>query len=134
MVSGLLPFIAASYLTLPGVNLVTGTEAEFIIISYGAVILSFLGGIRWGAALQNGPPAVLFGSVLPSLAGFVSLLLVISLPRIAMPWAILVLLAGFASQAAWDYFAPGPLPAWFVRLRILITSVVIVCLLVALSL
>jgi hypothetical protein len=131
MAAGALPFIAAAYLTLPNVALDAGIQGEILIIVYGAIILSFLGGIRWGAALQNGPPAMLFGSVLPSLTGFAALLLCFGFRLFGLNPSLWLLVAGFVAQAAWDYFAPGTLPNWFVRLRMVISAIVIGCLLIA---
>jgi Protein of unknown function (DUF3429) len=132
MASGALPFIAAAYLTLPGVSLDAGIQGELLILVYGAVILSFLGGIRWGAALQSGPPAVLFGSVLSSLVGVSALLMGFGFRLFGLSPSLWLLVAGFTAQAAWDYFGRGTLPDWFVRLRMAISTIVIVCLLITL--
>ena len=93
-------------------------------IAYGAVILSFLGGIRWGSAVAtgNGRPTGLGFSVLPSL------------------WAVFLLWWADPSTAAWGMFAgfvllgladgffvvPG-LPSWMQRLRLRLTAAVAAC-------
>ena len=125
MASGALPFIAAAALALSNAGDVRGFQADQIAIAYGAVILSFLGGIRWGDAVLKGPAATLFISVLPSLAGFAALL-------INNFNGAMILIAGFALQAVWDFFAPGTLPKWFIHLRMLVSAIVIACLAITL--
>ena len=89
--------------------------------TYGAVILSFLGGIRWGFAIAYEPfdKRSLTLSVVPSLLGWFALLL-------PDQYAVLVLLLGFCAQGAWDsfYINAGNAPPWFGRLRITITFLV----------
>ena len=100
-----------------------GGDAAFL--GYGAVILSFMGGIRWGRALSLEEPAraaeQMILSVAPSLAAWLALL-------IDRPWSLVLLLTCFAMQAAWDWKSAGNglLPAWFGRLRLTISAIVIV--------
>lgn len=111
------PGLSATYL---------GGEAAFI--GYGAVILSFMGGVRWGAVLRGEPgpgssgsaaAQTLILSVAPSLAGWLALL-------IERPWSLLLLLAGFVAQGVWDVASAskGDLPEWFGRLRLVISAIV----------
>ncbi|MBW8314565.1 MAG: DUF3429 domain-containing protein [Hydrogenophaga sp.] len=66
-------------------------------LAYGALILSFLGGVRWGRAMACGARAWQFaGSVLPSLWGWLAWFL---LPPAA---ALGMLAIGFALVARWD--------------------------------
>jgi len=89
--------------------------------TYGAVILSFLGGIRWGLALLRQPSAQreLAISVLPAIAGWLSLFA-------PAPVSFGVLLIGFLAQGAWDSFSiqSGAAPAWFGPIRITLTVLV----------
>ena len=125
MASGALPFIAAAILALTNAGDVRGFQADQIAVAYGAVILSFLGGIRWGDAVAKGAAATLFVSVLPSLAGFAALL-------INNFNGAMILITGFALQAVWDFIAPGTLPKWFIILRMLVSAIVIACLMITL--
>jgi Protein of unknown function (DUF3429) len=122
---GALPFIGAAVLAVSNAGDVRGFQADQIAVAYGAVILSFLGGIRWGDAIAKGPAATLFISVLPSLAGFLALL-------INNFNGAMILIAGFGAQALWDFIAPGTLPNWFVKLRMAISAIVIACLAITL--
>ncbi len=137
-VGGLLPFVATAIAVWHQPEI--GNKASSLNISefalhalgaYGAVILSFLGGVRWGklldddARLRQWSPLTL--SVLPSLIGWCSLLLT--------PAAMLLLLiAGFAIQYALDLMAVRrlELPAWFGRLRLILSSGAVLSLIVAL--
>jgi Protein of unknown function (DUF3429) len=92
--------------------------------AYAAIILSFLGGIRWGMALMQ-PDAgrreseVLVLSVLPSLVGWFAFFL-------AAPWSFAVFGAAFAVMGWWDWrrVKAGGVPAWFGRLRLLLSILV----------
>ena len=111
--AGALPFLAlaaALFLAAPDLRPV----ALQAIAAYGAVILSFLGGIHWGLALQAGRPSWsrLGPAVLPSLLGWAALLL-------APVPGLLLLAAGFIAMALADHRTAraGAAPAWYPRLR-----------------
>jgi hypothetical protein len=69
--AGLIPFAAASATRAAGPPELAG-PALLALLAYAAVILSFLGGVRWGAELsaERPSPAVIALSVLPSLAAW----------------------------------------------------------------
>lgn len=106
--AGLLPFAGAALAGLvPGLRV----PAAQILLAYGAVILSFLGGIRWGLAMGTPDAAYRLGiSVVPSLLGWIALLL----PTRA---GLLLLAAGFAAMTVADFRLPEA-PAWYPRLRL----------------
>ncbi len=121
---GAVPFVAMALgqAIMPGfANAHMGGDQAFL--GYGAVILSFMGGVRWGAALApSAAPTsaeTMILSVAPSLAGWLALL-------IDRPWSLLLLLAGFGLQGAWDVASArsGALPAWFGKLRLVISTIV----------
>lgn len=117
--SGVLPFVGA----LLGAFLwpAWGGFAAAVFVSYGAVILSFLGGARWGRGLAGGvSPTRFVEAVMPSLIAFAALLL------LHTPLAALVLLAaGFAIWLAIDLRDPLWSPAYR-RMRLGISVVVLV--------
>jgi hypothetical protein len=93
-------------------------------LAYGAVILSFLGGIRWGAAARSDAPRngeyVL--SVLPSLWAWACLL---AQSQMVAAWG---LMAGFALLGFVDWLKPAPGTApWLVTLRLRLTAAVVLC-------
>ena len=77
-IAGLIPFAACGY----GAVTNQGDPAAMALAAYGAVILAFLGGVHWGFALPEpsgrGERARLGLGVLPSLVGWVALLLEIA--------------------------------------------------------
>ncbi len=107
--AGLIPFAALALDALV-TGFVAAPLARMWLLAYGAVILSFLGGIMWGRCL-NEPEAgaTLIVSILISLAGWSAILL-------SGPAAFWLLAGGFAAALAWDMGAA--LPPWFRRLRI----------------
>jgi hypothetical protein len=128
--TGLIPFIA------PVVALWLGSPAWrepawAVLHGYAAIILSFLGAVHWGAALRENDPGRLWQamgwSVIPALLAWVTLML----PH---PHGVALLLLGFAVQYWMDRraVAQGWLPAWYGRLRRVLTAGVTACLALAL--
>lgn len=139
-IGGLLPFVALSAgLWLLGRDL-AGLAAD-ALVAYAAVILSFMGGVHWGVAtIYSAPPAataptgapgarssrLFLASVLPALAAWPAALL-------EPPLAFAAFAASFLALLAFDISVvrTGLLPGWYGKLRILLTSIVVVCLVVA---
>lgn len=98
--------------------------------AYGAVILSFLGGIRWGIAVADNPASpvsrTLAWSVVPSLWGWAAVFW-------AAPINYLMLAVGFAAMGMWDrkLIEKPHIPRWFVELRkvlsVLVTVAMLTC-------
>ena len=109
-------------------------DARAGLLIYGAVILSFLGGCRWGfaaAGLGQGPafgPLAL--STAPALLGWAVLWME---PAFAQPTPAWVLAAGFAAHYAWDAFGAtrGDTPVWWGGLRLPLTLGAAGCLIVS---
>lgn len=132
---GAVPFVAlaAAVALLDGPPRGLAVQA---LAAYGAVILSFLGGIHWGLAIAtpaagetgSGLTARLAWSVVPSLAGWAALLVP---PTIGL----FGLAAAFAAMLGFDLLATraGDTPAWYPRLRIPLTLAVVGSLLLAAS-
>lgn len=125
--AGLIPFagLAMAVWLLEGEAQI---QAEGALLGYGAVILAFMGGCRWGfaAAGLGGGASVsnLAVSVVPALYGWAALL--------AAPAAAMVLLAtGFAALLAADLGLArrGGAPAWWPRLRWPLTGGAVISLL-----
>ncbi|KPF78846.1 hypothetical protein IP88_03035 [alpha proteobacterium AAP81b] len=111
-VAGLIPFLAPPLATLvvPGAtDLVAGLAA-----AYGALILSFLGGARWGLEIAHARPrpAVIGLAMLPTLGGLALLLL----PPDLRPFQLAGLALLLGLHFLWDLSARG-LPRWYPRLR-----------------
>lgn len=117
--SGTLPFVAALAVAALASDYRSAGLAAFV--AYGAVILSFLGGARWGRALATGSHPLRFvEAVLPSLLAFTALLL------LHRPTLCLSLLAiGFLAWMLVDVLDPKWSPAYR-QLRLRISLLVLV--------
>lgn len=105
--------------------LFTGT---YLSLTYGTVILSFMSGVLWGFATkaEGSQAAVGYGlSVIPALWAF---FMVNGDPGDAA----INLLAGFVGLLLldWQFWKQGLAPVWWMRLRLILTGVVVACLLV----
>ena len=120
--AGFLPFLVLAIgMVLSGRNGVWFVLFADAFKTWSAIILSFLGGIRWGMALRETQVSVsrLVFSVAGAIAGWISLFLPDAL-------CLMVLLVAYCGQGAWDSFSihAGQAPAWFARLRITLTLLV----------
>lgn len=136
--AGLLPFLwGAAGILAPGL---TGWSLGFlpgrfhgaaVMQIYGIVILSFMAGVIWGFATRaTGAQAGYFYalSVLPPIWAFFAATGATG-PSL---WALLV---GFVVLLPIDWTAAraGLAPAWWMRLRLLLTTVVSACLIVGIG-
>jgi len=103
---GILPFILGIILLLD-----TGYAQMALagIKNYAAVILTFIGAIHWGRAMDTHNPGLLPMSIVPSLVAWCALFM---MPRYALP----VLMVGFILLFIFDYRQYQDTP-WFQRLR-----------------
>ncbi|HEU4670125.1 MAG TPA: DUF3429 domain-containing protein [Dyella sp.] len=116
--SGVLPFAGA--LLAAFVWPAWSGFAAAVFVSYGAVILSFLGGARWGRGLAGGvSPTRFVEAVMPSLIAFAALLLLHTPPA-----ALALLAVGFAIWLFLDLRDPLWPPAYR-RMRLGISVVVL---------
>jgi hypothetical protein len=125
--AGLLPFIiCVALIWFAPTEL--GAIAAGALLYYSAVILSFLGGILWGAAIssQQRRFGLLWFSIVPPLIAWITLL-------VPMGIAIWLLCAAFLLQGLWDRRCVqlAIFPQWYGRLRLSLTMLVVVLLLLA---
>lgn len=120
--AGLLPFIGGSVLSwsAPVVWQLTAING---FAYYSAIILSFLGGVHWGSALQVARPGNhgrLLLAMLPSLIAWPALLLNVET-------GLWVLLTGFILIGGYDLSRAGRegFPDWYFTLRGMLTVVVV---------
>ena len=112
--AGVLPFVAC----VLAVALLEGEGRAFAVralVAYGAVILSFLGAVHWGLLLRQPGAAAqarLAIGVLPSLAGWVALLL-------PDRYALALLVAAFGGFWLYEHRVVGTalLPGGYLGLR-----------------
>ncbi len=123
-IAGLIPFLLGALAV--GFAPEIKAEAASALLAYGAIILSFLGGIRWGFAVLEGSKAgwAAYGTgVLPSLAAWLGVLT-------GGPAGLLVLAVALALWYLLESALPPafPLPAWYLRLRGALTAVAVLAL------
>lgn len=131
--AGLVPFLGSSYAALA----MTGEGSRMGLLAlaaYSAIILSFLGAVHWGIALQSGSAQTAhtqrlrFGlGVVPALVGWAGLLVVfVGLPKTGLS----LMVAGFVATTIAEARAArlGLVPAAYMGLRWLLSVVVIVVL------
>lgn len=125
--AGVLPFVALSAVAIIGPREWTATAAV-LLVSYGAIILGFMGGAQWGLEMSKGgeQPTGATGyaaSVVPALVAFAAT---------ALPFrgAAAVLIAGFAGLLAYDLWRvqAGVGPRWYGALRWQLTLAVVTAL------
>ena len=125
---GLIPFLACGFGAVWLRDEVQATELLAALIAYGAVILSFLGAVHWGLALEDqigiADRARLLLGVLPALIGWAALVALF----VQVPMASLAILAmGFLVVMAVEHRAAqrGLMPRGYAALRWLLTTIVV---------
>lgn len=107
-------------------------ELAFVQVTYGAVIVSFIGGMRWGFAVPENSPAkpdwlnLANSTILPLLAWQALLF-----KDIASSAVMIVLSLGIALH--YDLSLLPTYPLWFKGLRIVVTVVAVLSLLATLA-
>lgn len=131
--AGLLPFLWGALNVLYTPSLAWGGamvppmfKGTYVSLTYGTVILSFMSGVLWGFATKAEGAAAAVGyalSVIPALWAF---FMVNGQPGDAA----VNLAAGFVGVLLLDFsFAQqGLAPPWWMRLRLILTVVVLACL------
>jgi len=121
--AGFLPF-AGLAIALSTMNVQSGLFLIFFDIfkTWSALILAFLGGVRWGLAIAKKPVSSLdiAFSILPPVIGWLAIFL---LPD---SYTVLVLLLAYCALGAWDSFSvnAGVAPAWYGKIRTVLTFAV----------
>ncbi len=124
---GLVPFVGLAAASLLGVQ---PRATSLALLAYGAVILSFVGALHWAFAMLLPQLAMMrrtwmyAWSTVPALMAWCALLLE---PRVGS----VMLVVAFALHYVQDrrLSAQGLLPAWYLPLRLRLSTVASVCLL-----
>lgn len=131
--AGLIPFIwGAITVLLPDLGLWTAQvigprfAGPYVMLFYGAVILSFMSGVLWGFATKLEGRQAASGYALSTLPALWAFFMTGGGPT----GAGISLMAGFAGLLGldWLFWRYGVAPNWWMRLRILLTTVVLICL------
>ncbi len=133
--AGLIPFVwgAATYLNddlaaWGAARLGPRFVGPYVQLFYGSVILSFMSGVLWGFAAKASGRAASAGYVLSVIPALWAFFMTGGGPVAAGT----NLIFGFAGVLLLDiaFVKWGLAPAWWTQLRVLLTSIVILCLLV----
>lgn len=127
--AGVIPFAVAALSTVAELHL-PGPNGAAWAQHYGTVILAFMSGVLWGFATRAEGKTAAQGyvlSVIPALWAFFT-----TIGRTDV--ALIALIFGFAGLLALDhwFWRRSLAPGWWMQLRLLLTSIVILCLLVVL--
>jgi len=123
--AGAVPFVVLAVTACVAAEGVAIVSSE-AVVTYGAVILSFIGGAHWGFASGSvagghAPAAgrLFTASVVPSLVGWVALML-------PTPWSAAVLGIAFVALLPLDRWAwlRSLTPNWWMRLRLPLSATV----------
>ncbi len=131
--AGLIPFLWGA-LTLVSDDLAQwGVQSigsrfigPFVMLQYGTIILGFMSGVLWGFATRAPKDQAAVGyalSVLPALWVFFTV-------GAGAATSAIYLIAGFIGLLAldWHFWRQNLAPPWWMRLRILLSVIVIACL------
>jgi hypothetical protein len=125
-IAGAVPFVAsAAWIMLGPVDQVA--LATQVLITYSAIILSFLGGIQWGlgvAVSEQAPQSaqsLFLLSIVPALLGW--LMLFIATPSAKV--IVAIFLFGFVWVIDALLHLQKLIPAWFLKLRTTVSAIVL---------
>ena len=124
MYAGVLPFFGAAIILAVKPNFL-GLNYDSVILTYGAVIASFVAGIHWGIYLFKDPPLNLF------IHSNIAALLAWSAVLVADRRGAFILLLCFLYLIVIDRHLSkaGVIEGWYLRMRLIATTLVIVALL-----
>jgi len=131
--AGLIPFVWGALTILSDGLAVWGQQAlgprfvgPYVQLFYGAVILAFMSGVLWGFATRGDGAVAASGyalSVIPALWAFF-------MTGGGPTSAGINLIFGFVALLAldWHFWRLGLAPEWWMRLRVLLSAIVLICL------
>ncbi|MEQ6201922.1 DUF3429 domain-containing protein [Sulfitobacter sp. HNIBRBA2951] len=136
--AGLLPFIAGAVIATGlfwankgdpqdgGFALIAPRDGVSLLSLYGTIILSFMSGVLWGFATKAEGAQATTGYILSVLPALWTLFMRGGSDHETLQFLII----GFLGLLALDYyfFRQNLTPVWWMRLRILLTTIVLACL------
>lgn len=131
--AGLIPFLWGAVTLFSGQLAAWGVQtigprfvAPFVLLNYGQIILAFMSGVLWGFATRTHGTRAGIGyvlSVLPALWAFFTV-------GAGATSSAIYLIAGYLGLLVldWSFWRQGLAPEWWMRLRALLTAIVVICL------
>ena len=105
-------------------------NGPYVQLYYGTIILAFMSGVRWGFATRATGPMAMRAYVLSVIPALWAFFFVGGGPESATLW----LSTGFAGLLVldWVFWRAGLTPAWWMRLRLILSAGVLASLMLAL--
>ena len=132
---GLIPFLISALAELMSLTLPLPVSAMTLLLTYGAIILSFMSGTLWGRAIHRADSEPT--NVLLLLSNAFALLAWSTLLLNSVFWSLLLQMVGFALVLAFErQLARGTLmttQSGYYPMRLILTTGVIVCQLLVLG-
>ena len=123
--TGVFPFMVFGLFAMTlGAETITPKQADALLIGYGAIILSFMAGVRWGLALtahnESDQAVQMMVSVVPPLIAWTACFM-------PFAYALPLLTLTHAAVAVWDIRAMhnGRGPVWYAKLRMILASLAV---------
>lgn len=133
--AGLLPFIGgAVFVWMREGDPAGQASAQLILLAYSAIILSFLGGVRWGVEISRGPLAPpRWGELVFSVLGALAAWGLVLWPVLQgfSPFLFAAMAAALLLAGVWDVASTRELPQSYRRIRIIATAGAVASLLAA---
>ena len=125
--AGLIPFIAFSLLAW--VDITMPFNPHYLLQSYAAVILAFMGAVHWGVAMTGEDrfsQTQLGLSIVPPLVAWLALMIpqVYGYSLLIVSFAALCMVDGMVSRHQ-------RFPPWYSPMRVVLTTIVVLCLILA---
>ena len=135
-VAGLLPFVLLGVGSV-STNLISSRIAAYLLVGYGAVILSFIGAVHWGFTLatEHDPaerPRLVLG-IVPALVGWAALAVTLVTQQPVLGLVVLILGMIVTVVIEWRAHGRGLVPGGYIGLRIGLTAVVVLILTTAMG-
>ena len=130
--AGLLPFLwGALTIAFPAIGTFGASLlgqrfiGAFVVLNYGTIILAFMSGVLWGFATKADGAQAAAGYALSTVPALWAFFMVGG----GAATSAIFLIAGFVGLLALDYhfWKQGLAPEWWMRLRLLLTTVVVAC-------
>ena len=133
--SGVLPFALLAGLIEADVNVTDVVDPRAALITYAAIIISFMGGVHWGMAISDEASGGadsstqalrLVFSIAPALVGWLATFFIFGV-------AVILLIGAFVVLVIYDIWAATQqwAPTWHPRLRMQLTTAVVAALALA---
>ncbi|MEM9738636.1 MAG: DUF3429 domain-containing protein [Pseudomonadota bacterium] len=122
-VAGLMPFFGGALAAFAlGDDPAPQAGAHLTLLVYSAVILSFLGGVRWGVEMNEAtftPPrwGIMTGSIIGALVGWGAVVYYLLGTPAQSPWVFVAMACALFIQWIWDVLSRRDTPAWYDGLR-----------------